>query len=109
MSGAICAIFIFSSPPGPVRPQRAVLPKVPHLHASQNGKIGRENHPVWKFMILYGNSYFGVGDRRQKGDFGAPRIESRVLDDDWHIRLEYRGIVGIARDRLGVVEIIEAQ
>src|SRR5207253_1495678 len=52
---------------------------------------------------------FSVGDCRQKSDLGAPRIESRVLDDDWHVRLEYRGIVGITRDRFRVVEIIEAQ
>src|SRR5215469_1547390 len=119
MSGAICAIFIFSSPQDPFRPQRTLLPKVPHLTPAAKRKIGGETHPVRKFIILYGNSSFRVGDRRQKRDFRASRIESRVLNDDWHVRLEYRGIVGIARleyrgivgiarNRLRVVEIIKA-
>src|SRR5215475_12845736 len=52
---------------------------------------------------------FRVGNRRQKCDFGAARIEPRVLHDDRNVGFEYRGIVGVARDRLRVVEIIEAQ
>src|SRR5215831_17017170 len=50
-----------------------------------------------------------VGNCRQKCDFGAARIEPRVLHDDRNVGFEYRGIVGVARDRLRVVEIIEAQ
>src|SRR6516162_6383887 len=52
---------------------------------------------------------FGVGNRRQKCDFGAARIEPRVLHDDRNVGYEYRGIVGVARDRLRVVKIIKAQ
>src|SRR5262249_3646493 len=52
---------------------------------------------------------FRVGNRRQKRDFGAARIEPRVLHDDRDVGFEYRGIVGVARDRLRVVKIIEAQ
>src|SRR6266480_2557848 len=55
------------------------LPKVPHLTLAAKRKIGGETHPVRKFIILYGNSSFRVGDRRQKRDFRAPRIESCVL------------------------------
>src|SRR4029077_9562049 len=36
-------------------------------------------------------------------------IEPGVLQDDRHVRFEYRGVVGIARDRRGVVEIVETQ
>src|SRR6516162_905623 len=52
---------------------------------------------------------FRVGNRRQKRDFGAARIEPRVLHDDGDVGFEYRSIVGVARDRLRVVEIVEAQ
>src|SRR5262245_32339119 len=54
-------------------------------------------------------SAFRVGNRRQKRDFRAARIEPRVLHDDGDVGFEYRGIVGVARDRLRVVEIVEAQ
>src|ERR1700741_3897337 len=109
MSGAICAIFIFSSPPGPAPSATYCVAKSSLPPRAAKSKIRREIHPVQKFIILYENSSFSVGDRRQKGDLGAPRIEPRVLDDDWHVRLEYRSIVGITRDRFRVVEIIEAQ
>src|SRR6476619_6693761 len=36
-------------------------------------------------------------------------IEPGVLQDDRHVRFEYRGVVGIARDRRRVVEIVETQ
>src|SRR5262249_35326191 len=52
---------------------------------------------------------FRVGNRRQKRDFGAARIEPRVLHNDRNVRFEHRGIVGVARDRLRVVEIVEPQ
>src|SRR5262249_35649325 len=98
-------IFL-STGPVPTATYFAAKSSTPHSRAKR--KIGGETHPVRKFIILYGNSSFRVGDRRQKRDFRASRIESRVLNDDWHVRLEYRGIVGIARNRLRVVEIIKA-
>ena len=38
-----------------------------------------------------------------------PGIEPGVLHDDRHVRFEHRGVVGIARDRRGIVEIVKAQ
>src|SRR3954467_8505744 len=54
-------------------------------------------------------SAFRIGHGRQQRNLGMPGIEPGVLQDDRHVRFEYRGVVGIARDRRGVVEIVETQ
>src|SRR5215831_5379615 len=97
MSGAICAIFIFSSPQDPFRAQRAVVLKVPYLHLPHGNQRGDSR------------SNFRIGNRGQKRDLGTPRVEPRVLNDDGNVGFEYGGIVSVARNRLRVVEIVEAQ
>ena len=54
-------------------------------------------------------SGFRIGDGREQAHFGVPGIQPRVLHDDRHVGLEHRRIVGVARDRRRVVEIVEAQ
>jgi len=54
-------------------------------------------------------SNFRIGNRGQKRDLGTSGVEPRVLDDDGNVGFEYRGIVSVARNRLRVVEIVEAQ
>jgi hypothetical protein len=50
-----------------------------------------------------------ISNGRQKGNLGATGIQPRVLYDDRNVGLEDRGIVGIARNRLRIIQIVEAQ
>jgi hypothetical protein len=44
-----------------------------------------------------------------RASIGAARVEPRVLHDNRNVGLEDRGVVGVARHRRGILEIIEAQ
>lgn len=50
-----------------------------------------------------------MGHGREQREFCLSRVESRVLHDDGNVRFEHRGIVGVARDRLRIDEIVKAQ
>src|SRR5262245_35004906 len=54
-------------------------------------------------------SLLRVSDGGEQRDLRLARVESRVLQHDRHVRLEHRRVVGIARDRLRILEIVEAQ
>src|SRR6516162_5034316 len=75
--------------------------KVPQLPSPRKRKFDRKS-PTSGLT-------FRIGNGRQQRHFGAARIEPRVLHDDRNVRFEHRGVVGVARDRLRVVEIVEAQ
>src|SRR5215212_10024585 len=49
----------------------------------------------------------GEGHGGQKRVLGLARVEPRVLYDDRHIRLDHARVVGLARDGLGVVKVVE--
>src|SRR6516164_2774216 len=83
-----------------------VMRKVPQLpFAEETKKFDRKSPTKSPTSGLT----FRIGNGRQQRHFGAARIEPRVLHDDRNVRFEHRGVVGVARDRLRVVEIVEAQ
>ena len=47
-------------------------------------------------------------DGAEQGVFRLKRIEAGMLYDDRHIRFDETGKIGIARDRLRIIEIVEA-
>jgi caa(3)-type oxidase subunit IV len=47
--------------------------------------------------------------RAQEGERGLTRVEPGVLHDDRNIRFKHRGIIGVARHRRRLGEIVEAQ
>src|SRR6478609_725617 len=49
----------------------------------------------------------GIGDRAQQGVLRLARIEPRVLRHDRNIRADDTGIIGVARDGLGIGEVVE--
>jgi hypothetical protein len=49
-----------------------------------------------------------VGDRRDQRVLGLPRVEPGVLDDDRDVGDDHARVVGVAGDRLGFVEVVEA-
>src|SRR5262245_3377564 len=101
MSGAICAIFIFSSPPGWILTGTYCGAK----SSARPRAAAMKNHADPALC----DSAFRVRHGGQKGDFGAAGIQPRVLHDDRNVGLEYRGIIGIARNRLRIIEIVEAE
>src|SRR5690625_27384 len=48
------------------------------------------------------------GDRTDESVLGLTRIEASMLYDDRNIRLDQARVVGAVRDRLGVLELVEA-
>src|ERR1700754_546582 len=96
MSGEICAIFMSSSPREPAEIKTC-------CDAKSSGP------PPLPLMKVVRRSAFRISHGGQQRNFGMPGIEPGVLQDDRHIRFEYRGVVGIARDRRGVVEVVETQ
>src|SRR5919199_1198730 len=53
-------------------------------------------------------SVLPIGDRGEKRERLLARVEPGVLDDDGHVGLEQGGIIRVARDRRGVLEVVEA-
>src|SRR5262249_6292142 len=96
MSGAICAIFIlFDS-----------------TSLGSNLTWCDAKSSTWLLVVFpsaRARSGFRVGDRRQQRDLGATRIHPSVLQDDRDVGFKNRRIVGVTRDRLRIVEIVEAQ
>src|SRR5262249_20339323 len=97
MSGAICAIFIFLLSGGTGSDRN--VSRCEKFHAAP-AAVKTESH---------GRSALRVGDRRQQRDFRAARIKTRVLHDDRYVPFQYRRIVGIARDRRGLAQIVETK
>src|SRR5579862_4402421 len=54
-------------------------------------------------------SGFSVSRRGQQADFGVARIKTRMLHDNRNVRLEDRRIIGVARNRRGIFEVVEAK
>jgi hypothetical protein len=50
-----------------------------------------------------------VGDRGEQRERRLARVETGVLDDDRDVGLDQRRIIRVTRDRLRVLEIVEAQ
>jgi hypothetical protein len=74
--------------------QRSAAPNVPRRRARSSKK---------------GVPAFCLGDGRQQRDLGAPRILPGTSHDNRAGRLEYRRMIGAARDESRNVEIIEMQ
>src|SRR5437667_11184467 len=51
----------------------------------------------------------GIGDRAQQGVCALARVQSRVLNNDWNVRLNCAGVVGITRNGLRLLEIVKSE
>src|SRR5262245_40790250 len=112
MRGAMCAIRMYgvSSCPG----------SRPRTHGAEVGSLKRANGK-WQMerfrpsvrspftRSVFGHSALRIGNGGEQGDLRAARIEPRVLHDDRHVGFEHRGVVGVERNRLGILEIVEPQ
>src|SRR5215208_7335162 len=47
--------------------------------------------------------------RREQRVLGLPGVETGVLHDDGHLRLDHAGVPGIPGDRLRIAELVEAR
>src|SRR3954447_23967716 len=96
MSGEICAIFMSSSPREPAEIKTC-------CDAKSSRHLSRPMKGFEALISLPDRPWSTAAKPRMSG------IEPGVLQDDRHVRFEYRGVVGIARDRRRVVEIVETQ
>ena len=51
----------------------------------------------------------GIGDGTQQGVCALARVQPRVLNNDWNVRLNYAGVIGITRNGFRFLQIIKSE